>query len=106
MERHSRNATAYGAYPTSPLKLCRVVAGLSQAQLSDQAGIARETVCLLERGKHEPRWHTAAALSRALGVSDPRVLFPEAFPNDSEPRAIEPEARETSGAGVAGHEPD
>jgi transcriptional regulator with XRE-family HTH domain len=51
----------------SPLALLRFRSGLTQEELAERAGIARESVSRLERGGM-PQFTTAAALARALGV--------------------------------------
>jgi putative transcriptional regulator len=62
-------------HAVSPIALRRFVAGLTQADLAERAGISRDTISRLERGEH-PRLVTARALSRALGVAV-TDLFPE-----------------------------
>lgn len=85
----------------SLLRVCRIAAGWSQAQLGAEARVARETVSLIETGKHAPQLRTAVALSRALGVEDPRLLFPEAFAaaldeNNEGRQVATPDAPETA----------
>jgi putative transcriptional regulator len=53
--------------PAPPLKLLRVARGWRQADLAATAGIARETICRIERGRERPQLETAMALARALG---------------------------------------
>jgi len=63
-----------------PLRVARVLRGLSQHDLAERAHVARETVSRVERGM-SPQLRTARALSGALGVP-----IPELFPmNDERP---------------------
>ena len=45
----------------------REVAGMTQAELSSNAGIGRVTLVRIENGQQSPRYETLIALSRALG---------------------------------------
>jgi len=54
-----------------------VLAGHSQRSLAESAGISKRGLQELEAGHHTPRLTTATALARALGLDNPRVLFPE-----------------------------
>ena len=47
----------------------RVAAGLSQEELASRAGISRQALGALERGRHLPRVDAAINLARALGTS-------------------------------------
>jgi len=73
-----------------PLRLARLVRGLSQHDLAERAHVARETVSRVERGM-SPQLRTARALSGALGVP-----ISELFPMNDETPAITPGLRETS----------
>ncbi|MBS7671397.1 helix-turn-helix transcriptional regulator [Croceicoccus gelatinilyticus] len=53
----------------SSLRVARVEAGLSQAQLAQQVGIARQTFNQIEQGETDPRLSTAMRIARALGKS-------------------------------------
>jgi putative transcriptional regulator len=75
----------------SPIALQRFVAGLSQADLAERAGISRDTICRLERGEH-PRIVTARALARVLGST-----VAELFPDDEERPAGKRDALQNSG---------
>ena len=59
----------------SPIALARFVAGLSQTDLANRAGVSRETVSHVERGAL-PKLSTARAISHALDA-DVDSLFPE-----------------------------
>jgi transcriptional regulator with XRE-family HTH domain len=56
------------------LTRCKVRAGLSQPKIAERAGLSREEVSLLERGKREPRMTTILKLAAALEV-DPAQLW-------------------------------
>lgn len=58
-----------------PLTVYRVIAGRSQAELAELAGIRAATVCELEKGRRRPHRSTAEALADVLEV-DPCSLFP------------------------------
>jgi transcriptional regulator with XRE-family HTH domain len=59
----------------APLRIFRIAAGLTQAELAEIALISRVQVGALERRKHRPRRATANALAAALGCG-PEELFP------------------------------
>jgi transcriptional regulator with XRE-family HTH domain len=44
----------------------RVLLGLTQEQLANQAGIRQETLCRLETGKHAPNVRTVDKIDQAL----------------------------------------
>jgi putative transcriptional regulator len=73
----------------SPIALRRFVAGMTQADLAERAGISRDTISRLERGEH-PRLVTARALAHALGVH-----VGDLFPEDEERPAGSPDALKT-----------
>lgn len=50
------------------VKRLRGAAGLTQQQLADGVGVARQTIGRIERGTVTPRYLTLAALARALQV--------------------------------------
>jgi DNA-binding XRE family transcriptional regulator len=80
----------YARRATSPLRLFRVAAGLTQAELAERSGIARITVGALERGENSPHLATARRLAGVLGCSAEQL-----FPNDDDP-ASTPGRREES----------
>jgi transcriptional regulator with XRE-family HTH domain len=49
--------------------------GLSQAQLGARAGYTVGHISMLERGDRVPPLETIEHIARALGVSDPRLMF-------------------------------
>src|SRR5260370_17363065 len=50
------------------LRQLREGAGLTQAQLAEQAGLHLHGLTKLEQGDREPGWSTVLALAEALGV--------------------------------------
>jgi transcriptional regulator with XRE-family HTH domain len=50
------------------LRYQRFIAGLTQAQLAEKAGIARETVSRIERSERFPTPRVAALLAEAVGM--------------------------------------
>jgi len=60
------------------LKLARKVAGLTQAELAEAAGVTKSFISLLESGHRDLRsvgYETVARIADTLGVS-PEDLFP------------------------------
>lgn len=53
----------------SRLKEYRTAAGLTQAELAEQAGVSRKTVNTVENGVFVPSTVLALSLARALGVT-------------------------------------
>lgn len=60
----------------SSLAVYRFAQGYSQGALADAAGLARETVNRVEKGRTQPTLATVRALSRVLG-REVEQLFPE-----------------------------
>jgi len=54
----------------SPLRRARLAAGWRQLDLAEKASVSRETIRLLESGRHAPKVLTATAIARALGDPD------------------------------------
>lgn len=60
------------------LKLARKVAGLTQAELAEKAGVTNSFISLIESGKRDIRsvgYETVARIAETLNVS-PEDLFP------------------------------
>jgi DNA-binding XRE family transcriptional regulator len=75
---HKDNSTAANGGPRllSQVRRVRLLSGMSQAETAALAGISRHALSNLETGLSQPQLRTALALCRALGQTDPRVLFP------------------------------
>jgi transcriptional regulator with XRE-family HTH domain len=58
-----------------PVRAERLKQGLSQPELAERAGLARETVCRIETGRRKPMRATIKVLALALGVT-PAELRP------------------------------
>ncbi|WP_125768102.1 helix-turn-helix transcriptional regulator [Lapidilactobacillus wuchangensis] len=48
------------------LKLARVAADLSQAELAEQVGVTRQTIGLIEAGRYNPTLKLCIAICQAL----------------------------------------
>jgi DNA-binding XRE family transcriptional regulator len=60
------------------LRAARKAAGLTQARVGKQAGVAQRTVSSAELGEQNLRWSVMYALARALGYRLELVLAPAA----------------------------
>jgi putative transcriptional regulator len=58
------------------IKLLRVERDLSQAELADQLGIARQTVIALEAGKYAPSLPLAFRISKLFGKPLEEIFDP------------------------------
>ncbi len=65
-----------GRRSPSPLALLRILRGFTQQELAERAGRSKRTI---EHNRNSPKISTAVAISSALGVDDPRLIFPDAF---------------------------
>lgn len=61
------------------LKVLRAERNLSQAELAERLGVARQTIVAMEADKHDPSLRLAYAVARTLGVK-----VEEAFPDEPE----------------------
>lgn len=68
---------------STALRILRVARDWHQAELARRAGLSREEVSRLERGRHRPQPATAQALADALGVPA-EALFPTPTPEPQE----------------------
>lgn len=59
------------------LKLARIEAGLTQAELADRVGAARQTVGLIEAGRYNPSLALCMKLARATGKSLDGLFWPD-----------------------------
>jgi transcriptional regulator with XRE-family HTH domain len=64
-----------GAIPMATLVELRKVAGLTQQELADRAGISWSQVQKLEYGQSRPSWQTLQGLAEALGPAVYEVEF-------------------------------
>lgn len=62
----------------TPLRQVRLLSNLRQADVAAAAGVARQTISLLEAGSRSPHLTTAVAIASALGC-DVGGLWPELF---------------------------
>ncbi|PKL55247.1 MAG: transcriptional regulator [Methanomicrobiales archaeon HGW-Methanomicrobiales-6] len=53
----------------------RAKAGITQEELAQQAGVRRETIVFLEKGKYNPSLKLAYKVSRALGSTIEEVFI-------------------------------
>ena len=60
------------------VRAARSDAGLSQAQLSERAGVSRQSISLIETGSANVKLETVAAMARAVG-QDPNQLLEGVF---------------------------
>ena len=66
------------------LKELRELAGLTQPQLAEKAGMSKGGVADLEQGRREPSWATVLTLAEALGVNC--LAFQQAPDSEAAPR--------------------
>lgn len=64
------------------LKVLRAMHNLSQAELAERLGVARQTVNAMEAGKHDPSLGLAYRVARIFGVP-----VQEVFPDEGAARA-------------------
>lgn len=63
----------------SRIRALRLARGLSQEQLSDAAGVVRQSISFIEQGENWPNYSTLESLARALQVE------PESFFSSDDP---------------------
>lgn len=51
------------------MKVARIEAGLSQAQLAEAVGVTRQTIGLIEAGKYNPTIKLCLGICKVLGKS-------------------------------------
>ena len=49
------------------VKLARIEKGLNQAQLAERAGVTRQTIGLIEKGKYNPTLNLCIRIAQELG---------------------------------------
>ena len=57
------------------MKVLRAEAGLTQADLADRLGVARQTINSIEGGKYEPSMGLGMRIARELGAKVEEVFF-------------------------------
>ena len=55
------------------IRRARKKKGLSQAQLANMTGLARNTIANTERGDRCPTWDTAVAIINTLGITSAQL---------------------------------
>ena len=66
-----------GTHTARNVRVHRVAADLSQVQLSERAGLAKDAVGRLERGDHSPTLVTLGKIASALGVTAEELVAAE-----------------------------
>lgn len=59
------------------MKVLRAERGLTQADLADRLGVARQTINSIELGKYEPSMGLGMRIARELGATVEEVFFLE-----------------------------
>ena len=59
------------------MKVLRAEHGLTQADLADRVGVARQTINSIEGGKFEPSLGLGMRIAASLGAKVEEVFFPE-----------------------------
>ena len=59
------------------MKIARVECDLTQEQLADQVGVARQTIGLIEAGKYNPSISLCIDICRVLNKSLDDLFWPE-----------------------------
>jgi DNA-binding XRE family transcriptional regulator len=62
----------------TPLRQVRLLSGMRQSDVAAAAGLARQTVTLLEAGVRSPHISNAVKIAKVLGC-DVAALWPELF---------------------------
>jgi putative transcriptional regulator len=64
------------------LKLARVAADLTQEELADRVGVARQTIGLIEAGKYNPSLKLCLLLAKHTGRSLDELFWEQEEPDD------------------------
>lgn len=70
----------------TPLLRARRLAGLTQTQLAEASGVMQCAISRIERGG-KASIDTAAALAKALGISELEILYPDRYESRREQAA-------------------
>lgn len=68
------------------MKAARAAVGLSQADLAQAVGVARQTIGLIEAGGYNPTLNLCVAICKALRVTLNDLFWEDE--NDAEPNAL------------------
>jgi putative transcriptional regulator len=63
--------------PVSRVKLARTEHGLSQQELADKVGVARQTIGLIESGNYNPTLALCLGISKVLGKTLDQLFYGE-----------------------------
>ena len=66
---------------TNVVRAARRAAGLTQAELADQVGVARQTIVAVEAGDYAPSVFLALDVARVLSASVEALFAPEGTPD-------------------------
>lgn len=59
------------------LKLARTALDLSQEELANRVGVARQTIGLIESGKYNPSLNLCIAICKTLGKTLDELFWPD-----------------------------
>lgn len=59
------------------LKLARVERDLSQAELAEQVGVTRQTICMIEAGSYNPTLNLCTSICKVLGKTLDELFWEE-----------------------------
>ena len=59
------------------MKIARIEKDLSQEQLTEQLGVTRQTIGLIEAGSYNPSLKLCVAICKALGKTLDELFWPE-----------------------------
>ena len=68
---------------TNVVRAARRRAGLTQAELADRVGVARQTIVAVEAGDYAPSVFLALDVARVLGTSVEALFAPDSTPDDT-----------------------
>ncbi len=80
---------------TNVVRAARRRAGLTQAELADRVGVARQTIVAVEAGDYAPSVFLALDVARVLGTSVAALFAPDDTPDGTTPELTPDETRTT-----------